>query len=326
MPNAPVVNSPRLPMPSSFADLRRWNLLVTAIFPKARSVDSVLLALDYCAARNLDVMKRPVNIVPMYDSDRKAWIETIWPSIVEIEITAARTGLWAGIDQPVYGPLKTETFKSDRGDAVTVTFPESCSVVAYKMVGGQRCAFCGEVCFWIEECARTSDGIPNSMWRKRPRRQLAKVAKAAALRAAFPEENPGPVAEEMEGQTLNPAELAAADSDRPDNPALAPQSWTAPEKTEPPHDPETGEVGPHLMPRQFLNGNGEDWRVWGARFLAGIDAEDTIERVKQYYQLNQEIIDVDMREEAPKIHERLVARINKRINDLTIAASSDAEV
>jgi hypothetical protein len=33
--------------------------------------------------RGLDVMKRPVNIVPMYDERQKKWVETICPSINE---------------------------------------------------------------------------------------------------------------------------------------------------------------------------------------------------------------------------------------------------
>jgi hypothetical protein len=34
-------------------------VLVEAIFPSAQSAESIILALDYCRARNLDIMKKP---------------------------------------------------------------------------------------------------------------------------------------------------------------------------------------------------------------------------------------------------------------------------
>ena len=59
-------------------------------------------------------------------------VETVWPSIMEIQTTASRTGHWAGIDRPVWGPDKTQTFTGGYKDdneqwqetSVTVTFPE----------------------------------------------------------------------------------------------------------------------------------------------------------------------------------------------------------
>ena len=81
-----------------------------------------------------------------------------------------------------------------------MTAPESCTVVVYRNVNGRRESF-AEPVFWMEAYARAGRGteIPNDMWRKRPRGQLHKCAKAASLRAAFPEDL-GSVyaAEEME--------------------------------------------------------------------------------------------------------------------------------
>src|SRR5215471_19487891 len=111
MANEPVPAGPRLPMPASFEDAGKWRVLVEAIFPSARSADSVMLALDYCRARGLDVMKKPVNIVPIWNSQLGRYVETIWPSINEIETTAARTKEWAGMDAPKWGELITETFR-----------------------------------------------------------------------------------------------------------------------------------------------------------------------------------------------------------------------
>jgi hypothetical protein len=58
--------------------------------------------------RGLDPFKRPVHIVPVWNSSLGREVETVWPSINELETTAARTGAWAGIDPPDFGPLQTE--------------------------------------------------------------------------------------------------------------------------------------------------------------------------------------------------------------------------
>jgi hypothetical protein len=136
----------------------------------------------------------------------------VWPSIMEIQTTASRTGLWAGMDRPVWGPDKTQTFsgryKDDEGQwqesTVQVTFPEWVAVTVYRLVNGQRCAFTEEV-YWLEAYS-TAGGkysqIPTAMWLKRPKGQLAKCGKAASLRTAFPEEC-GYAAEEMAGKSLD---------------------------------------------------------------------------------------------------------------------------
>ena len=42
-----------------------WSALQNSVFPGARA-ESIALAVDYCKARKLDVMKKPCHIVPMY--------------------------------------------------------------------------------------------------------------------------------------------------------------------------------------------------------------------------------------------------------------------
>ncbi|MFI3136867.1 MAG: recombinase RecT, partial [Methylococcaceae bacterium] len=59
--------------------------------------------------------------------------------------------------------------------------------------------------YWLEAYS-TAGGrysqIPTAMWIKRPKGQLAKCAKAASLRTAFPEDC-GYLAEEMEGKSMD---------------------------------------------------------------------------------------------------------------------------
>ena len=201
-------------------DAATWQVLVESIFPAAKTVEGVQLAVRYCQARGLDVMKRPVHVVPMWNRSLGREVETVWPGIAEVQTTAARTGQWAGMEPARFGPEVARTFsgraKTDEGWQelqVQVSFPAWCEVTVYRLVGGTRCPFT-ETVFWEESYARLGGGeVPTAMWVKRPRGQLLKCAKAASLRAAFPEEA-GYTAEEMAGKPID-GELVLTDTPPP---------------------------------------------------------------------------------------------------------------
>jgi phage recombination protein Bet len=159
--------------------------LVEAIFPNAQSAESVILALSYCRARNLDPFKRNVHIVPIWDKQRRCLVDTIWPGIGELRTTAFRTGEYAGRDDAAYGPDVVQ-----KVGRVDLKFPQWCQVTVYRMVKGQRMAFSGPKVYWLEtySTAARDDDSPNEMWATRTYGQIEKCAEAAALRAAFPEE------------------------------------------------------------------------------------------------------------------------------------------
>lgn len=204
----------RLPVaPTTLAEIGidpgTWKVLVESIFPAAKTPEGVTLAVQYCRARGLDVMKRPVHVVPMWSKALNREVETVWPGIAEVQTTAARTGLWAGMDPPKFGPEKTRVFRGtvwrdgrQENGQVEVTYPEWAEFTVYRLVAGTRCPFT-EVVFWEETYARSGKGeMPNDMWQKRTKGQLLKCAKAAALRAAFPEEAGEYTAEEMAGKVI----------------------------------------------------------------------------------------------------------------------------
>jgi phage recombination protein Bet len=183
----------------------QWRVLTETIWPAAKSAESIQLALGYCAARHLDPFKRPVHIVPMWNSRLRREVETVWPGINELLTTAARSNSFAGVDEPVFGPEQTHTFHgtddNDRPISVTVTFPVSCSVRVWRHVQGERRGFSQPV-YWIETYRRRGfrSELPNQMWEQRPRGQLHKCALAASLRLGFPEDLGSEyAAEEMEG-------------------------------------------------------------------------------------------------------------------------------
>lgn len=221
----------------------QWRVLVDQIFPNARTVEAIGMALSYCRARNLDIYKRPVHIVPMWSSALGKMVETVWPGIAEIRTTAHRTGNYAGIDPVKWGPLRKRGFfttvenedRSQRQVETIVEFPEYAEVTVYRMVEGQRMAFTAQV-FWEEAYATAGRDtlMPNAMWQKRPRGQLDKCGEAAALRKAFPEELGNTyAAEEMEGRTIDVAPAAVVETAKPAAPAL-------PEPDEPPPPPPRG--------------------------------------------------------------------------------------
>lgn len=210
MENALVVSDikARLPMPQGMQaeDVAKWRVLCESVFPSAKTPEAIIMALDYCRARKLDPLKKPVHIVPMWSAALNREVETVWPSITEVQITATRTGKYAGMDEPKFGPMLKAEFKgvmrNNVGETVrTVEYPEWCSVTVYRIVEGVRCPFTEPV-FWREAYSRVGKtDLPNDQWFKRPHGMILKVAKAFSLRAAFPEEGTY-TAEEMEGRVL----------------------------------------------------------------------------------------------------------------------------
>ncbi len=198
---------------ATMQDAELIEVLRASLYPGA-SPQSCALVLGYCRAAGLDPMLKPVHLVPMYDKATKSNRDTIMPGIGLYRIQAARTGQYAGQDQPEFGPVRTMNYhakkttwdnnqKREQWVEKTVEYPEWCSVTIYRIVGGMRAAFTA-VEYWIENYAtagRDTDA-PNEMWAKRSRGQIAKCAEAQALRKAFPEVGSMPSADEVEGRVF----------------------------------------------------------------------------------------------------------------------------
>lgn len=213
-------------------DASGWKALVEAVYPLAKSPDSVAMALSYCKARKLDPFKKPVHIVPMWDSKIGGYVETIWPGISEVRTTAFRTGQYAGCDEAEFGPMTSKTFtgkvKRKEGwieQTVEVEFPEWCRMTVYRVLGERVCKFVGPKVKWLESYATIGNtDLPNDMWQSRPEGQIEKCAEAAALRKSFPEELGNQLtAEEMEGRRVE-GDLGHAETAAPKrHPPAAPQ-------------------------------------------------------------------------------------------------------
>lgn len=221
-----VVQPPRLPFPANdVRDLNinegQWKALVDAIYPSAKTVDGVVLALRYCKSRDLDPFKRAVHVVPMWNSALGREVETVWPGINELRTTASRTKSWAGNDDCQFGPTLKRGFQDsqergrgnnkyvERGECPAFDFPEWAQITVYRIIEGQRVPFVGpKVRFTEMFSGEKGLRVPNSKWRASPFQMLEKCAEAAALRRAFPEELANDyTVEEMEGKIFTGATI-----------------------------------------------------------------------------------------------------------------------
>lgn len=177
------------------------SVLESSLYPGA-SGESIKLVINYCRASNLDPMRKPVHIVPIWDSKAGRTRDVIMPGIGSYRIDAARTNQCAGVSEPEFGPDITEVI-----GGVETTYPVWCRVTVKRRLPTGELVDYTAVERWKENYAQRGGKdksiAPNTMWAKRPYAQLAKCAEAQALRKAFPEVGSQATAEEMEGKAIN---------------------------------------------------------------------------------------------------------------------------
>jgi phage recombination protein Bet len=200
-------------------------VLRSSLYPGAANA-SIEMVLAYCTASNLDVMQKPVHIVPMWDKNTKGMRDVIMPGVNLYRVQAMRSGNCAGISEPEFGPEVREVLSGQH-----VTFPEWCRVTIKRLLpSGQVAEFTARE-YWMENYAvkggQEKSLAPNAMWTKRPRGQIAKCAQAQALRMAFPEIASQNTAEEMEGKTIYIEDAPKQPGARPDAPPAPPELLAA---------------------------------------------------------------------------------------------------
>ena len=172
--------------------------------------ESIKMAVNYCKASGLDIMQKPVHIVPMWDSKAKEMRDVIMSGIGHYRTQASRSGEMAGIPEPIFGDDVTQKI-----GGVEITYPKDCKITVKRILPNGIIAEYVAVERWIENYAVRGGAdksiAPNSMWQKRPYAQLAKCAEAQALRKAFPELGAMPTAEEMEGKEIDVTPTAKAE-------------------------------------------------------------------------------------------------------------------
>jgi phage recombination protein Bet len=160
------------------------------------TTDAQLKLFLYTArTRGLDPLLKQMHAV-----ERKGEM-AIQVGIDGLRLIAARTGDYAGNDEPVF-------IEGDK-------YPSKATVTVWRLVQGERRAFTDSA-YWAEFYPDDSSGF---MWRKLPHVMLGKVAESRALRKAFPHETSGLyVDEEMHQadrdivQSAQPAPIRVVDA------------------------------------------------------------------------------------------------------------------
>jgi phage recombination protein Bet len=196
--------------PLANIDQNTLMVLKETLYPGAKD-ESIAMVLNYCKARKLDPIKKPVHLVPMNiktgrkgqdGKDLYEWRDVVMPGIGLYRIEADRSGQYAGMSEPEYGEDMTETV----GD-VKLTYPKWCMIIIRKRLASGEIVEYRAKEYWKENYATKgrNDSSPNAMWEKRPYGQLAKCAEAQALRKAFPDVvGQDYTHEEMEGKHHKP--------------------------------------------------------------------------------------------------------------------------
>ena len=275
-----------------------------------------MAVVEYCAVRHLDPYKRPVHVVPMYNSRLRRKVQVVMQGINEVEITAARTQQWAGMDAAEYGPTITKTFRgtfeNDNGTTqtteVSVDFPEWCKLTVYRLIGGQPRKFTEQL-WWIECYGRAGfrSEIPNERWTKAPRQMLHKCTKAAVLRAAFPEEA-GYTAEEMEDRETETGGVTIEGTVDHGDPGLTARDRQA-DHVYPPSPPADATAGLAALEDQ----NATRWIKSLQTLLAGVATEAALHeiashaRVRQALEKAPALIRANINDWLREAHERLAS-------------------
>jgi len=128
------------------------------------------------------------------------------PGIGLYRTQAARSGNYAGVTEPEFGPDVTENIGGTQ-----ITYPAWCKVIVKRALPNGTIVDFAATERWKENYAQRGGKeksiAPNAMWQRRPYAQLAKCAEAQALRKAFPEFCSALTAEEMEGKDMNERDI-----------------------------------------------------------------------------------------------------------------------
>lgn len=205
--NAPMVKTQSTAL-TAMDETELINVLRNSLYPGAQT-DSIKMVIGYCKASGLDPMQKPVHIVPIWDSKLGAMRDVVMPGVGLYRIQASRTGQFAGMTEPEFGPDITKTLGGQE-----VTYPEWCRVTVKRILPSGVVAEFTAREYWIENYAlkggKEKSIAPNAMWTKRPRGQISKCAGAQAMRIAFPELGAAPTADEMEGKPLDESQVVEA--------------------------------------------------------------------------------------------------------------------
>ncbi len=97
-------------------------------------------------------------------------------------------------------------------------------------------------------------------------------------------------------------------------PAATPTVQIAPQAVEVPHNPETGEIGPHEIAIPMI-GHSQNWIAWGAKLISAYKAAVSIDEIEAWAEMNGKNL-VACGGVAPKAFKSINGAYEKRFNEL----------
>jgi phage recombination protein Bet len=152
-------------------------LYSSSIVPRNTPIKEIQLFLKVCEELCLSPYRKEVHLLDRYNSEGKKSFYTI-VGIGGYRHVAAKSGKYAGIDDPVYNDSKSAYQIRKDGDEIV-----SCTVTVWRMIEGVRVAFTATA-LW-DEYVPFEHSRNRKVWDEKPTIMISKVAESLALRKAF---------------------------------------------------------------------------------------------------------------------------------------------
>lgn len=196
-----VVSNAELAIGTTFNE-RQVELIRNQIAPDA-TPEELMLFLQVASSRGLDPFRKHIYAVSRWDSQKRKNVTAYQVSIDGLRLIAERSGKYEGQVGPVWcgqDGIWHDVWLQD-------TPPLAAKIGVLKRGFREPLFAVAKFSTYVQT---TKEGRPTKFWASMPEVMIAKVAEAAALRRAFPEEAGGLYVTEEMDQADNPVDLTPA--------------------------------------------------------------------------------------------------------------------